>query len=951
MKRILFLTVMILGFILASRSQTYLISSGGTVNACTGDFFDSGGNGGNYGNNENFTMTFHSTNPLNTHIKVSFNSFDIDASDMLYVYDGSNTSAPLIGAYNNVNPLSGGSNAVQASIYNTSGNLTFNFVSNGSVTNSGWFASLVCIPQCQKVVAMIDTTKMIPLPNDSNYVDICFGDSIRFAADAGPLAFPQDNILYDQDSSTTQYLWDFGDGATAAGRIVWHKFTAVQGYDVYLRVIDIRGCDNTNLCNLRVRISANPFGEIHPLANLCSSADSIEITTGYSGTSNIVINPIDFYHSASQSFDSTMFVPDGPDCPVQCYNTEVTFDVFAPGATISAASDVLSICVNMEHSFTGDLGFTIICPNGQQVVLDPNTHSGGAYMGEPYGGSNHDYYDSDTNPCQAAYNPAGVGWTYCWSETYSQQGTLDALSYGSTSPIDSTNQITHTDYITPNNSLAGLIGCPLNGTWNIEICDDYGIDNGYIFNWTLNLNPALLPTGWGYTVPIDSIGWSGSFIEQQLDSSIIVYPDSGGIFTYTITIYDAFGCSYDTTFQITVINSPAVNLGNDTTVCGGTILLDAGNPNADAYLWSTGATSQQIQVNTTGTYIVEVTNTDSTSSLQCKDSDTINVIVNNSINLTINPATLTICSGQPATLIASGATTYVWNTGNTDSSIIVSPTATTTYTVTGTNSGCAGTASCVVTVNPSPNIQIITTNASCGMNNGSAIASGGMSYIWNDGQTTDTATGLASGNYTVTVTGINGCSASTDVTIGQTPGPSASFSANPKQTNAYVYITFHDNSTGDIISWQWDFGDGSTATDQNCIHQYGDTGTYTVTLIVTEANGCIDSVSDIIKIRDIFTLYIPNTFTPDGDGINDFFFPKGVNVDPDNYEMDIFDCWGNLMFRTTTWVSTHGEPWNGTKNNSGTFKNVVMGVYVYRILAKEIQGHKHEYLGRVTLIR
>ncbi|MFA5782504.1 MAG: PKD domain-containing protein, partial [Bacteroidales bacterium] len=167
----------------------------------------------------------------------------------------------------------------------------------------------------------------------------------------------------------------------------------------------------------------------------------------------------------------------------------------------------------------------------------------------------------------------------------------------------------------------------------------------------------------------------------------------------------------------------------------------------------------------------------------------------------------------------------------------------------------------------------------------------------------------------------------------------------------YIYITFHDNSGGNIISWQWDFGDGSTATDENCIHQYGDTGTYTVTLIVTDANGCIDSVSDIIKIRDIFTLYIPNSFTPNNDGFNDFFFPQGINVDPNNFDMYIFDRLGNLMFHTNTWVSTYGEPWNGTKNNSGTFKDVVMDVYVYRILIKEIQGFRHEYIGRVTLIQ
>jgi hypothetical protein len=97
---------------------TYLISQQGTVNSCAGDFFDSGGNGGSYGSNENFVMTFNSTNPTNTHIRMSFNSFDVDASDTLIVYDGSTTASPLIGKYNNSNLPPA---FVKASIYNVSG--------------------------------------------------------------------------------------------------------------------------------------------------------------------------------------------------------------------------------------------------------------------------------------------------------------------------------------------------------------------------------------------------------------------------------------------------------------------------------------------------------------------------------------------------------------------------------------------------------------------------------------------------------------------------------------------------------------------------------------------------------------------------------------------------------------------------------------------------------------
>lgn len=619
-KLILPLILLFVAGIAYSQPTTTLISQGGVVNTCAGDFFDSGGGGSNYGINENFTITFHSTNPGNTHIKMSFNLFDVEPGDTLIVYDGPNTTSPILGKYNNNNLPP---NFVKASIYNVSGDLTFRFVSNGAINTSGWFASLVCIPQCQDIIASLDTVQTVPTPNDSNYIDICIGDWITFAGmGAGPGVFPQDNILYDQDSSTSLYIWDFGDGVIDTGRVIHHLYTVVRGYDISLQVIDVRGCTSANYLGARVRVSANPYGHINPIPDLCSSDDTTFITLGYNASSVIVIEPITSQQSASQKFDSTMFIPDGPNCAVQCYNTYVTFNAFAPGSTIQTSSDVMSICVNMEHSYAGDLGFTIICPNGQSVQLDPNDHGSGAYLGEPYGGGNHSTYDNTTYPCDAAYNPAGIGWTYCWSEIYPTHGTLVSLQSGA-SPIDSTNTVLDNNYLVPSAPFSGLIGCPLNGTWNIQICDDFGVDNGYIFWWELNLDPSLLPVGWSYSVPIDTVVWSGSFINFINDTTLMIVPDSGGTYQYTVTLYDVFGCSYDTTLTLQVVQTPEVDLGHDTTLCGNNLIytLDAGP--GDHYLWSTTASTQTIPVTTTGYYSVTVENYNISNTLTCSGEDTV----------------------------------------------------------------------------------------------------------------------------------------------------------------------------------------------------------------------------------------------------------------------------------------------------------------------------------------
>lgn len=135
----------------------------------------------------------------------------------------------------------------------------------------------------------------------------------------------------------------------------------------------------------------------------------------------------------------------------------------------------------------------------------------------------------------------------------------------------------------------------------------------------------------------------------------------------------------------------------------------------------------------------------------------------------------------------------------------------------------------------------------------------------------------------------------------------------------------------------------------NVNHQFPDVGVYTVTLIVTDVNGCVDTIVKIINIQDPFAIFIPSIFTPNNDGKNDVFTPKGVNVDPNNFHMYIFDRWGEIIYHTTTWANNQTEGWNGTKNNSGSYKDAVLGVYVYKITCKDNDGNPYEYVGKVYL--
>ena len=608
-KKFLFILLFIWSFALYSPAQTYLISNGGTVSTCTGDFYDSGGNAGDYQSGEDYTMTFCSNSTTNTHIRVYFWEFNINPADTLYIYDGNSTAAPLIGTYNNANTLF--LYSVQASISNASGCLTFRFKSHSAASAPGWEAEIFCQPLCQTVLVSIDSLNTSPHPNDTSYIPLCFGDSIHFAAMG---IYPQNNMVYTQSDATSTFEWDFGDGNTATGQVVDHYYAVPMGYDVALTITDVNGCVSTNTLDVRVMMSRNPITDVNALSDICSGSDTVYMNVGYDPNSVVTVEPIGGVQSATESFDSTMFIPDGPNCPQLCYNTDVTFTSFAPGQTVNSASDILSICVNMEHTFVGDLDFTIICPNSQQVVLKSYINSGGANLG------NANSNDNSSQPCAASANPPGTGWNYCWSEIYPTIGTFNTHSSGT--QMDSTNIYNNTGYYDPEAAFAGLIGCPLNGTWTIKICDNWGIDNGYIFNWTLNLDPNLVPQGWTYDVPIDSVGWYGSFLHPLNDSTAYVIPDSGGTYSYIVTVYDAFGCSWDTTLFMDVIQTPEPNLGNDTIICDGqSITLDGGD--GDIYYWSTGDTQKQIQVSTPGVYIVYIENTNGSKS--CYGQDTIEV--------------------------------------------------------------------------------------------------------------------------------------------------------------------------------------------------------------------------------------------------------------------------------------------------------------------------------------
>lgn len=205
------------------------------------------------------------------------------------------------------------------------------------------------------------------------------------------------------------------------------------------------------------------------------------------------------------------------------------------------------------------------------------------------------------------------------------------------------------------------------------------------------------------------------------------------------------------------------------------------------------------------------------------------------------------------------------------------------------------------------------------------------------------------GTYTISVDIASPIGCETDTTFNNLivvqPSPEAGFSFVPTQpSNIEPTVYFTDQSQG-AIGWFWDFGNGSNSTKQNPNYTYRDTGVYEVKQIVTHPSGCMDTLVQILDVRPEVRYHLPNAFTPNGDGLNDSYFGKGLMEGATNFQMSIWNRWGEMIFES----NNPDEGWNGRKFNTG--KESPNGVYVVVVTFRGPRGEPFEFKTFATLIR
>jgi hypothetical protein len=400
----------------------------------------------------------------------------------------------------------------------------------------------------------------------------------------------------------------------------------------------------------------------------------------------------------------------------------------------------------------------------------------------------------------------------------------------------------------------------------------YGTDNSGVCTVTqtqlVTVNPLPNVTVTGNTTicsgdsSLLTANGASTYVWSTAETTSAIYAAATASTTYTVTGTDANGCSNTATYALTVNPLPSVTVSGNTAICSGdsTLLTASG---ASTYVWNTAETTSSIYAAPTTATIYTVTGTDANG---CSNTATYAVTVNALPNVTVTGNTA-ICSGDSTLLTASGASTYVWNTAETTSSIYAAPTTATTYTVTGTDAnGCSNTATYAVSVNALPTVTVSGNAVVCFGDSTLLTANGALTYVWNTAQTTSSiyAAPTATTTYTVTGTDGNGCSNSAAYGITVNPLPAVTYTET--QTSACVNWPAFTLTPGSPANGTYS---GTAVTGNTFDPAAAGSGTFAIVYTFTDVNGCTNSDTSMITVGlctgisgiatdDLFALY-PNS--------------------------------------------------------------------------------------------
>ncbi|HEX8516496.1 MAG TPA: T9SS type A sorting domain-containing protein [Bacteroidia bacterium] len=433
-----------------------------------------------------------------------------------------------------------------------------------------------------------------------------------------------------------------------------------------------------------------------------------------------------------------------------CTATDQITVTVEPPVNVDLGADInVTTCAGSINLDAGNNGLSFIWNTGATSQGITVSSSGTYYV------SVSDGTCSASDTVNVTFNPGtiildlGADVTVCAGSTVmldaENAGAAFSWSTGATTQVISVNT-SGSFYVSVTDGM-----CTVTDTINVTVLPAFNVNLGGDISVSVCTGPVVVDagnTGMAYV-------WNTAAVSQTINVT------SSGM--YYVTVSDTGGCSISDTINVT-LTPPVINvdLGVDALVCaGGTLTLDAGNPGL-SFAWNSGASTQSISVNTSGTYYVTVTDG------SCVVSDTINVVVLPELIVDLgNDTTVVFCTGSLTLDAGNAGMTYLWNNGSVSQATAV--TASGTYYVTVTNAGGCSTADTInVTVNPGTvnvNLGNDTAYLTCTHETLTLDAAVNGTYIWNTGLTTQTLNVSASGSYYVTVTDSLGCVASDTINV------------------------------------------------------------------------------------------------------------------------------------------------------------------------------------------
>lgn len=418
-------------------------------------------------------------------------------------------------------------------------------------------------------------------------------------------------------------------------------------------------------------------------------------------------------------------------------------------------------------------------------------------------------------------------------------------------------------------------------------------------------------------VPSGAYLWSSS----ETTPSIII-TQSG---TYWLSVTEN-GCTATDTIHIDLSPDIDVSLGNDTGVCRSSVPLElySSQPAGSSYLWNTGITNDRIFVYTSGTYWLSVFR------YGCVGSDTVRVEVVPDPQIDLGSDTV-ICEQYPHRIgtIIPGAS-YAWNTGAVTPYIDVN--STDAYVLEVSVSGCRVSDTVHVVAMPKPEIDLGNDQDICPEGTILLDATYGSNsrYLWNTGDSTSTYLATAAGMYAVTVTSEHGCVGVDSVLLTYHPKPVVMLGADTVVCEETPLLLTSWAINADSIRWS-DGGYGSSLSVRAG-------GQY----VATGINKC-GTGADTINVQQIFCeIWLPNAFTPNGDGLNDVFRVLGNIGRLQGVTLSLYNRWGEQVY-------TSHDPYKGW---DGFYKGIPaqMGTYVY-LLEYSLDGNPYKQTGNFHLLR